>query len=174
MRRAGNSQLQRGYLPPEPSFFRTAYIILVATAVGATASGGVVLSLVDRSTDRTSVAPGALAQSTQFAPTPIGPSQTAQVDPLPANQTQSTKASETNGDLEHAAALTEADGVPEDTQAQAAAVPVFAAGRWPVPDLPAPAKTSKKHPTTPRYAWRRGLFGLLPDGYHRAWGSSGG
>ena len=172
MRRAGNSQLQRGYLPPEPSFFRTAYIILVATAVGATASGGVVLSLVDRSTDRTSVAPGALAQSTQFAPTPVVRPQSAQANPLATNQTRSAKASEANG--EHATAWAEGDAVPEDGRAQAAVAPAFTAGRWPVPDLPAQAKAIKKHPSTPRYTWHRGIFALSSGDHHRAWGFSGG
>jgi hypothetical protein len=48
MRSAGNFSPEWGYLAPAPSFMRTARIVLVATAVGATAGAGVVLSLVDR------------------------------------------------------------------------------------------------------------------------------
>ncbi len=47
MRSAGNFSSEWGYLAPAPSFFRTARIVLVATAIGATAGAGVVLSLVD-------------------------------------------------------------------------------------------------------------------------------
>jgi hypothetical protein len=47
MRSAGNFSPEWGYLAPAPSFMRTARIVLVATAIGATAGAGVVLSLVD-------------------------------------------------------------------------------------------------------------------------------
>jgi hypothetical protein len=48
MRSAGNFSPEWGYLAPAPSFARTARVVLVATAIGATAGVGVVLSLVDR------------------------------------------------------------------------------------------------------------------------------
>ena len=48
MRSAGNFSPEWGYLAPAPSFLRTARVVLVATAVGATAGAAVVLSLVDR------------------------------------------------------------------------------------------------------------------------------
>ena len=44
----GNFRPEWGYLAPADSFIRTARIVLVATAVGATAGVGVVLSLVER------------------------------------------------------------------------------------------------------------------------------
>jgi hypothetical protein len=47
MRSAGNFNPEWGYLAPAPSFMRTARMVVVATAVGATAGAGVVLSLVD-------------------------------------------------------------------------------------------------------------------------------
>jgi hypothetical protein len=47
MRSAGNFSPEWGYLAPAPSFMRTARVVLVATAVGATAGAGVVLSLID-------------------------------------------------------------------------------------------------------------------------------
>ncbi len=47
MRSAGNFSSEWGYLAPAPSFLRTARVVLVATAIGATAGAGVVLSLVD-------------------------------------------------------------------------------------------------------------------------------
>ena len=51
MRLAGNSQPEWGYMVPAPSFARTARIVVVAIAIGATAGAAVVLSLVGRSAD---------------------------------------------------------------------------------------------------------------------------
>jgi hypothetical protein len=46
MRSAGNFHPDWGYLAPAPSFMRTARIVLVATAIGATAGAAVMISLV--------------------------------------------------------------------------------------------------------------------------------
>ena len=51
MRSAGNFSPEWGYLAPAPSFMRTARVVVVATAIGATAGAGVVLSLLDRPAD---------------------------------------------------------------------------------------------------------------------------
>jgi hypothetical protein len=48
MRSAGNFHPQWGYLAPAPSFLRGARVVLVATAVGATAGAAVVVSLLGR------------------------------------------------------------------------------------------------------------------------------
>ena len=48
MRSAGNFNPEWGYLAPAPSLMRTLRVVLVATAVGATAGAAVVISLVDR------------------------------------------------------------------------------------------------------------------------------
>jgi hypothetical protein len=48
MRFAGNFHPEWGYLAPAPDFMRTARIVVVATAIGATAGAGVVLSLAGR------------------------------------------------------------------------------------------------------------------------------
>jgi hypothetical protein len=45
MRSGGNFNPEWGYLAPAPSFMRTARIVVVATAIGATAGAGVVLTL---------------------------------------------------------------------------------------------------------------------------------
>jgi hypothetical protein len=50
MRFARNFHPEWGYLAPAPNFMRTARIVVVATAIGATAGAGVVLSLVERPT----------------------------------------------------------------------------------------------------------------------------
>jgi hypothetical protein len=48
MRSARNFHPQWGYLAPAPSFLRGARVVLVATAVGATAGAAVVVSLLER------------------------------------------------------------------------------------------------------------------------------
>jgi ribonuclease E len=48
MRSAGNFNPEWGYLAPAPNVMRTARMVVVATAIGATAGAAVVLSLVDR------------------------------------------------------------------------------------------------------------------------------
>jgi len=75
MRSAGNFSPEWGYLAPVPSFARTARIVLVATAIGATAGAGVVLSLVDRPAqpERTPVAARAIVTSARAAPAPAAP-----------------------------------------------------------------------------------------------------
>ena len=57
MRFAGNFHPEWGYLAPAPNFMRTARVVVVATAIGATAGAAVVLSLAERS------APGAVADA---------------------------------------------------------------------------------------------------------------
>ena len=56
MPQAMNFHPEWGCLAPAPSFLRTMRTVLVATAVGATAGGGVVLSLVGYSAGQMSVA----------------------------------------------------------------------------------------------------------------------
>jgi hypothetical protein len=60
-RDAGNFSPEWGYLAPAPSFIRTARMVIVAAAVGATAGAGVVFSLVDRPEAGESVAARTLA-----------------------------------------------------------------------------------------------------------------
>lgn len=50
MRSAGNFHPEWGYLAPAPSFLRTLRVVVVATAIGATAGAAVVISLVERPT----------------------------------------------------------------------------------------------------------------------------
>ena len=71
MRSAGNFSPEWGYLAPAPSVLRTVRVVLVATAIGATAGAGVVLSLIDRpagDADRVAVAAHAIVTSAQAAP----------------------------------------------------------------------------------------------------------
>ena len=70
MRCAGNFHPEWGYFAPAPSFMRTVRIAVVATAVGATAGAGVVVSLVERpaaDVGDTPIAAHALVTSVQAA-----------------------------------------------------------------------------------------------------------
>ncbi len=63
MRRAANFNPEWGYLAPAPTFMRSARLVLVATAIGASAGAAVVLSLVDRPVAEQSVAARTLVQT---------------------------------------------------------------------------------------------------------------
>ncbi|MGD0024598.1 MAG: hypothetical protein ABSC37_08220 [Xanthobacteraceae bacterium] len=70
MRSAGNFHPEWGYLAPAPSFMRTIRFAVVATAVGATAGVGVMVSLVERpaaDVGDTSIAAHALVTSVPAA-----------------------------------------------------------------------------------------------------------
>jgi hypothetical protein len=87
MRSAGNFSPEWGYLAPAPSRLRTVRVVLVATAIGATAGAGVVLSLVDRPTgdaDRVAVAAHAIVTSAQAAPAMESPKVSAAPVAVPA------------------------------------------------------------------------------------------
>ena len=78
MRSAGNFNSEWGYLAPVPSFMRTVRVVLVATAIGATAGAAVVLSLIDRPAtaehDRTaSITAHAIVTSAQANPAAAAP-----------------------------------------------------------------------------------------------------
>lgn len=73
MRSAGNFSPEWGYLAPAPSFMRTARMVVVATAIGATAGAAVVLTLIERPATEPSpaaVAARAIVTSVQAATPP--------------------------------------------------------------------------------------------------------
>ena len=90
---------------------RTLRTVLVATAVGATAGGGLVLSLVDHSADQTSVAERTLVRPIPTASTSVGAPQIARLNPPAINQSESPQVSGVDG---HAggSATSEADASP--------------------------------------------------------------
>src|SRR6516164_8693579 len=95
MRYAGNFHPEWGYLSPAPSFVRTARVVLVAAAIGATAGAGVVFSLVGRADTETSVAARTLARPAEATsaqlnlPQPVAP---APATPAPGGQDHAQKA----------------------------------------------------------------------------------
>ena len=85
MRHAKNLHPEWGYVPAANRFGRTISIFLVATAIGATAGGGVVLSLVDVPTGQASVGAQILAAPAQAL---ISAPEVAQ--PIPQSLAKST------------------------------------------------------------------------------------
>ncbi|MFZ3334397.1 MAG: hypothetical protein WBF24_07470 [Xanthobacteraceae bacterium] len=130
MRSAGNFNSEWGYLAPAPSFMRTVRVVLVATAIGATAGAAVVLSLIDRpSVDHdgtASIAAHAIVTSLQAAPATAAPA------PRAATATLTAPASMTA-----AVAATAAPTVPAKT---------------PVPIAPQVTATVTPQPVTPQVA----------------------
>src|SRR5690349_12362256 len=99
MRSAGNFSPEWGYLAPAPSFARTARVVLVATAIGATAGAGVVLSLIDRPSEpeRTPVAARAIVTSVRTAAGPsVSPAASVAAAPTAAAPIASAPIPSTN------------------------------------------------------------------------------
>ncbi len=98
MRSGGNFSPEWGYLAPAPGFARTARVVLVATAIGATAGVGVVLSLIDRPSEpeKTPVAARAIVTSVRAEAVPsVAPAAPASTAPTttaaPAKMTAPAK-----------------------------------------------------------------------------------
>ena len=73
MRHAANFNPEWGYFAPVPSFVRTARLVIVTAAIGATAGAAVVFSLVDRPLAEQSVAARTLVHGhTVSAPAAAG------------------------------------------------------------------------------------------------------
>jgi len=148
MRSAGNFSPEWGYLAPAPSFARTARVVLVATAIGATAGAGVVLSLIERPSEpeKTPVAARAIVTSVRAeavpsaAPTVTAPAKPASPSrasvaappsnkPAAANVAAPTPAASTAAVLPNTAAPAPAQttsALPADAVDAGAAVPASA------------------------------------------------
>jgi hypothetical protein len=161
MRYAGNFHQEWGYLAPAPSFIRTARVILVAAAVGATAGAGVVFSLVGREDTETSVAARTLARPAEAAsaqlnvlpPAPAAlasgaqdhaPRSLAADAPRAGAADSESKPSSTTMAPAGIAALAEVPAVTEDATSPSAAVPspVAAPARLGVSSPPASAPSA--------------------------------
>ena len=92
-----------GCLAPAPSFLRTMRTVLVATAVGATAGGSVVLSLGDRSAGQTSVAERTLVRPFPAVSTSVSVPQNTQLNPETVNRRASTEVSLDEGQMDSSA-----------------------------------------------------------------------
>jgi hypothetical protein len=145
MRYAGNFHPEWGYLAPAPNFLRTARVILVATAIGATAGAGVVFSLVGRADTETSVAARTLARPTDVAsaqlntPPPAAAAPTLGAAPTPARSSEGASA-QLNTPRPAAAAPPSGSARPPARSTEGASVPLDAP-----PASAAPAGVTHDH-----------------------------
>ena len=137
MRSAGNFSPEWGYLAPAPSFALTARVVLVATAIGATAGAGVVLSLIDRPSEpeKTPVAARAIVTSVRAEAVPSA------APAVPTATPAAKPASPSRGSVAAAppSAKPPAANAPAPTPAASAVLPNTAA--------PAAAPTTSAPPT---------------------------
>ena len=178
MRHSGS---ELGYLAPARDFGRTASIVLVAGAVGATAAGGAVLALLGGPGSDSSLATPAVMRSVEPAviraagPLPAkrtaassaAPTQTARANAASPLQEQALPSSIAggqpatgSGELDSGspaelAAAPERAAAAHDVAGKAAATP---AGAPPPEAAPAEKKVNKKPAFFSRYAWRGGFF----------------
>jgi hypothetical protein len=160
MYRAKNFHPEWGYVAGANGFKRTIQIIFVAMAVGATAGGGVVLSLVDFPTGQASVAAHtSAAQAAISAPAQQNPKAIVKSEmPL-----------QVSGDQEAAAGELSANPKNPEPPGPLAVVgpndaPVNVATSPPVEVAPVESKATKKNHVAMRYPPRDGLFGFVQGG----------
>lgn len=176
-----------GYLAPARDFSRTASIVLVAGAVGATAAAGAVFALLGGPTVDSSLATPALTRSLEPVVTrTTAPAQAKRTiaPSLESTQTAKVKAPSTSHERQppvgNAQPIVEAASEPEPTPgvspAEADATPLehaagphdsaaktagaaAAAGNTPPADAAQTEKKANKKPAFfSRYAWRSGFF----------------
>jgi hypothetical protein len=148
MRHAMNFHPEWGCLAPAPSFLRTMRTVLVATAVGATAGGGVVLTLVGHSAGQTSVAERTLVRPIPAVSTSVSAPQTAQLNPQPLNQRgESTEVSLDEGHLDGSATNELSANSPARLAVVAASAEVGTAPEGTLKTAVAPSPAAQKHST---------------------------
>ena len=145
MRHAMNFHPEWGCLAPAPSFLRTMRTVLVATAVGATAGGGVVLSLVGHSAGQTSVAERTLVRPIPPVSTSVSAPRAAQLNPQPLNQRESTEVSLDEGHLDGSATNELNANSPARLAVVAASAEVGTAPKGTLKTAVAPSPSTQKH-----------------------------
>jgi hypothetical protein len=147
MRHAMKFHPEWGCLAPAPSFLRTMRTVLVATAVGATAGGGVVLSLVGHSAGQTSVAERTLVRPIPGASTSVSAPQTAQLNPQPLNQRMSTEVSLDEGQVDGSATNELSTNAPARLAVAAASAEARTSPKIALKTAVAPSPAAQKHST---------------------------
>ena len=147
MPQAMNFHPEWGCLAPAPSFLRTMRTVLVATAVGATAGGGVVLSVVGYSAGQTSVAERTLVRPVPAVSTSVSAPQTAQLNPQPLNQRVSTEVSLDEGQVDGPATNELSANSPARLAVVAASAEVGTAPEGTLKTAVAPSPAAQKHST---------------------------
>ena len=147
MHHAMNFHPEWGYLAPTPSFVRTMRTVLVATAVGATAGGGVVLSLVGHSAGQTSVAERTLVRPLPALSTSVSAPQTAQPNLQPLNQRESTEVSLDEGQADGSATNELSANTPARLAVVASSAEVRTAPEGTLKTAVGPSPATQKHST---------------------------
>ena len=147
MRHAMNFHPEWGCLAPAPSFLRTMRTVLVATAVGATAGGGVVLTLVGHSAGQTSVAERTLVRPIPAVSTSVRAPQTTQLNPQPLNQRESTEVSLDEGQVDGSATNELGASSPARLAVAAASAEARTAPKLALKTAVAPSPAAQKHST---------------------------
>jgi len=137
-----------GNLSSAPSFIYTARVVLAATAIGAIASAGVVLSLAGHSESEASIARHTLVQSSEpFGALPRLPQ---------AKVSEGISETAARGDAAAAAPAPPSAGAsPEKTAFEP---PLNAAAAPAASPAQVEKRTTKKPDVTDRYAWRGGYY----------------
>ncbi len=187
MRKTSNFHPEWGYLAPAPSFMRTARLVLLATAVGATLGAGAVFSWASHQATEPSVAARTLvhppeagsagadtpAQATQANAPSSTEKRTLTVNSRSADgATNKTGTGSTTRAPEGMAAVAGAPSATDESVTAAIAAPPTATTAPVLNVAPIKKKTTKKSNTTWRFASRDELLGL-PSGEHykrRSWG----
>lgn len=138
MRYAGNFHPEWGYLAPAPNFIRTARVILVATAIGATAGAGVVFSLVGRADTETSVAARTMARPTEAASAQLNVPQPAPVAPAAGAQDHAPRPLAADAPRAGAA----------DSESKPSSTAMAPAGIAALAEVPAVTDDASAHPAT--------------------------
>ena len=147
MPQAMNFHPEWGCLAPAPSFLRTMRTVLVATAVGSIAGGGVVFSLAGHSAGQTSVAERTLVRPIPAVSTSVSAPQTAQLNPQPLNQRESTEVSLDEGQVDGSATNELSANSPARLAVAAASAEVRTSPKFALKTAVAPSPAAQKHST---------------------------
>ena len=147
MPQAMNFHPEWGCLAPAPSFLRTMRTVLVATAVGLIAGGGVVFSLAGQSAGQTSVAERTLVRPIPAVSTSVSAPQAAQLNPRPLNQRESTEVSLDEGQVDGSATNELGASSPARLAVAAASAEARTAPKLALKTAVAPSPAAQKHST---------------------------
>ena len=147
MPQAMNFHPEWGCLAPAPSFLRTMRTVLVATAVGLIAGGGVVFSLAGQSAGQTPVAERTLVRPIPPVSTSVSAPQAAQLNPQPLNQRESTEVSLDEGQLDGSATNELSANSPARLAVAAASAEARTSPKFALKTAVAPSPAAQKHST---------------------------
>lgn len=147
MPQAMNFHPEWGCLAPAPSFLRTMRTVLLATAVGLIAGGGVVFSLAGQSAGQTSVAERTLVRPIPAVSTSVSAPQAAQLNPRPLNQRVSTEVSLDEGQVDGSATNELGASSPARLAVAAASAEARTAPKLALKTAVAPSPAAQKHST---------------------------